>query len=278
MKPTLGTYGIVLLFSICFKGSSALSLSPADSMKTKTFVIRCYIQLLNSKPSQKHVEQICGSFNLFSSFQQNKARFIDSLINSPEFYHSLCELYRNEYLQGATMQQIYQGITDYKVLLAIQTQSDFHDQFSANLDKLNKLIATEHDLLSGEIDIPHAQMRFLNNRLYDDLNMGTENMVYSAFNYLLFRAPTAYELQEGEKMVEGRPGVVLLKKGASKEDYLEVLFGSTAYKEGTIRYWYNKLLNREPNEQETYNLLTQHNFSIKSLIKELILNPEFSGL
>ena len=101
--------------------------------------------------------------------------------------------------------------------------------------------------------------------------MGAHNYVVSTFNYLFFRNPTIQEQTEGEKFINGDFGVLFFKTGNSKNDYLDVLFASEQYKEGQIRYWFKRLLNRDPSAAEQIELMNcPSKTNIKMIIKKIL--------
>ena len=79
-------------------------------------------------------------------------------------------------------------------------------------------------------------------------------------------------------MVNNQAGVLFTVQGGSKSDYLNIIFNSDAWKEGQVRFWFNKLLTRNPTHDELSNMTTLlPGNSPEMLIEQIILNPEFSG-
>jgi hypothetical protein len=148
----------------------------------------------------------------------------------------------------------------------------------ATLIHLKELRDVQDDLSAGQISLSDAHKRFFNNKFYNDINMGPDNYVISTFNYLFYRNPTKYELEQGKKMINGQEGALFFKSGGSKDDYLDILFASVAYQEGQVRYWYSALLNREPSSAEILPYLdSQKPINIIRLIRNIILTDEYSG-
>jgi hypothetical protein len=267
--------GLILLplFSVSAQGQKT-----HDSILVRNFVVKSYIALSGSKPLPQAIKETCRQFQLYDSFETKKGQFVDTLLNQKAFYTNLYDKYRFEYLQGTNSDLIYHDIADYKLLLTIKTQSVFFDLFTDILNKLQRLLTIEDKLQTGEISNDEALAYFLDNKFYDDINMGPDNYVISTFNYLFFRNPTKYELIEGKKMLANQTGTLFFKQGQSKEEYLSIIMSSDSYKEGRVRYWYNNLLNREPEPDEILNFISTKAFDTKTLIKNIIVSKEFTGV
>ena len=159
---------------------------------------------------------------------------------------------------------------------AIKTLAAHFFYFRENYLKLERLVHVEDDLAKGKITISDAQKCFFNNKFYDEANMGPVNYVTSTFDYLLLRLPTKYELESGRKMVINNHSSLFFVEGNNKDDYLNILFSSKPYIEGQVRYWYNKLLGREPTFIEGVQYLQQkETFSIEKLIEQILLSDDF---
>jgi hypothetical protein len=261
----------------CRSSNPLNALSADDSLRIRNFVIRSYIQVLDSKPSKDEAIEICRKFSLFDSFEVKKISLIDTLLNNKIFIRKITDRWRFEYLQGLDVEQMRLDESSYNMLLTIKTQEVFYDFFKRTRDGIAKVLDAENDLNAGNLDFRAAEKRFFDCKFYDDINMGSHNTVTSAFNYLFFRGPTKYELEEAKKMIEGEPGILFGHLGNSKSDFWDIMFSSDAYVEGTVRYWYNKILRREPRPDEIFYYLTQSGkFDIKELIRAMLVSKDFA--
>jgi hypothetical protein len=107
-----------------------------------------------------------------------------------------------------------------------------------------------------------------NTYIYDDINMGTENFVVSVFQSLLNRYPTNQELESGKDMVNGRPSVLFLQQGSTKNDFLSIFFSARSYYEGQVTLLFQENIFRMPNTSE---LMEYTNFYIEKKNYETLL-------
>lgn len=272
----------LIRFFFCLTGwlmvSYAKGASESDTLRMRNFVVKAYISLLNRKPDKTELQSATNRYQLFSNPENGKKELIKDLLRFPEFSKSLFDLFRYDYLQGTDPDEIENQIANHKLLLSIKTQEKFADIFQKELDGFMALQSAESDFHSGKINYRNFLRIFFENKFFDEINMGDHNYVVSTFNYLLFRNPTAYELEQGKLMVNNQAGVLFTVQGESKSDYLNIIFNSDAWKEGQVRFWFNKLLNRNPTHDELSNMTTLlPGNSPEMLIEQIILNPEFSG-
>lgn len=265
---------IIALTLSCFAAQAKLQPSPADSLKIRNLGIKVYIALLNRKPSKTELLSAISRFRLFENKEKGTRELIRTLIADPDFSNGLFDLFRYEYLQGTDYEDINTQISDYKLLLTIKTQSDFADIFKFELDRLIRLRNARAEFFDNKINYNKFQMVFFDNKMFDEINMGDNNFVTATFNYLLSRNPTKYELEEGKKLYNNQYGVLFCKAGTNRSDYLNILFESAAWQEGTIRFWYNKLLNRNPTIEEISDLM-KYSKEVSEIIETILLKPEF---
>jgi hypothetical protein len=273
----LGSKLLGLLFVFCWNAASGSS-GPIDTIRLRNFTIKAYISLLNRKPEKTEIQAAVTRYKLYTQPERGKLELVRSLVKSQEFGKGLFDLFRYEFLQGTDPDEIETQIADYRLLLSIKTQEDFADIFQKELDRFVSLKNATSDYNNGIISYNEFQKRFFDNKFYDDINMGDNNFVTSTFNYLFYRNPTKYELEEGRKMYNGQFGILFSHSGFSKSDYLKLLFESSSWKEGNIRFWFGKLINRNPTHQELYQMMnSQKEFSLSALIEYITQKPEFAG-
>ena len=136
------------------------------------------------------------------------------------------------------------------------------------------------DLKNGNINTVEAHKRCVNNQIYDDINMGTENYVISMFQNFLYRYPTLAELNNATIMVDGEQTTCFGVNGDSKSNFNDIFFNHYGYYEGVIIDTYIKLLLRQPNSEEvsSYTINFMSDLSYKNLQKSLLSSDEFLGL
>jgi hypothetical protein len=110
--------------------------------------------------------------------------------------------------------------------------------------------------------------------------MGTENFVVSCFQHFLSRYPTAHELEQSKKMVDGTPAVLFLQSGQSKKEFISIFFSSWDYYEGLVVNLYSRLLYRKPTSVEM-GLATQkfqQSMDYEQMQKDILVTNEFAGI
>jgi hypothetical protein len=141
------------------------------------------------------------------------------------------------------------------------------------------------DLRSGAIDYVDLHKLVVNNFIYDQVNMGTENFVVSAFQNYLMRYPTTPELTSAKQMIEYDPQattspVLFLQLGSSKDDFLSIFFDCAEFYEGQVRTQFMRFLFREPKTEEmaaqTSLYKTSHDF--KALQRYILSSNEYAGI
>jgi hypothetical protein len=250
-----------------------------DSMKVRHFIIKSFITLTNSKPAREQIPQICRRFNLYQDFDAGASQLLDSLLQTEAFSQCIFDRFRYEYLQGASLAEIYNELEEFKANL---NDSSYRSQYTKLKDyenRLSKVATAATDLKNGSIDIPEMQRRFFDNIIYQEINMGPDNFINSTFNHLFFRNPTAAELKDAKEMYKGNRTWFFFKTGEGhpSDDYLQALISSSAYWEGQVRYWYRILLNRDATVQEMLTGCSGPR-NVKALIKDILRKREFAGL
>jgi hypothetical protein len=263
---------IILLASIF----SLQLMGATDTLVVKNFIIKSQIILLNRKPPPAEIFAAIKEYDIIKT-PANKIKYIEWLFADSLFAQSIYDIYVNEYLQGVDDDLVTLAIFDDKKLLSKKSEFVFYDVFNGELKKILRFKSAPEQLGRNEITISQLQQMCIDNKFYDDKNMGPDNFVNSTFMYLFSRNPTRYELEEGKKMFDHQAGVLFHENGFSKEDYLNILFGSAEYKEGQVRYWYQRILNRNPKQAELIDEVYTNNFDLRKTISGLLLRKEFAG-
>lgn len=122
--------------------------------------------------------------------------------------------------------------------------------------------------------------RLVDNPVYDEINMGTQNFVIATFNQLLLRYPTENELAQSSLMIEGFNGILFFEPGKSKDDYLTIFTESNDYFEGQVRDVYLRYLFREPLSHEVTTYAEQYKTSddYSALLKVVLGSDEYAGI
>ena len=158
--------------------------------------------------------------------------------------------------------------------------AQFENLILAEIARLEELINTPQDVAAGNLSMAQLHKRLVNNLFYDELNMGSFNLVVSLYNHFLFRDPTESETQDGITMVDGLTSVVFYTSGSTKDEFIDIFFTSNDYYEGTVRELFYRYLFREPTTEElnyhTVNYKASDDF--QELQKAILSLDEFVGL
>ncbi len=275
------------IFSSCTKEDLLVipdNQPPPDKTISKeimlNYVSKSYISILGRDPSIVESNSAVTVFQSSDFSKDSREDFLSQLLNTVEFRVNNYKIARAELLNNLDTADISQEIYVLELLLTQPQYALFYDLLTYEKNRLVELKALYSEVINGTITLENMWRKCVNNKFYDDINMGSENFVVSNFQYFLLRYPTDTELAEGKKMVDGFQGVVLLQLGYNKQDFIDIVFNSTDFLEGRVRYLFRKHLFREPATEEMveYTLLYQQSGSYALLLKNILLTDEFSGL
>ena len=277
---------LFLLLTACTKDPVLIegNLAPPDpTIETavlENYINKLYISMLGREPSSSEFDSaknILGD----QATSQSRNQLIDVVHNNEEYYDNLFDIYRNDYLNGSDTTDIReQYIEVYATLIENETNSFLLEIYEQEHERLLNLYKVGEELKNGKINTIQAQKRCVDNLVYDDINMGTENYVISVFQHFLHRYPTQDELARATLMVDGDQANCFGENGDSKSDFNTLFFDHYGYYEGVVIVAYLKLLFREPTSAEASALSIQfrNNQDYKSLQKELLSSDEFLGI
>lgn len=244
------------------------------------FINKLYIGVLGREPDNAESTAALQHLGQQGFKVESRRQLVETVLADPAFFDREFELWRADLLNNTDTLQINQTIGALQLLIDNPANAYMRDRLLIELNRLNKLTACPAQLKSGAIGIREMQRRCIDNLFYDQINMGSLNFVISSIQHFFQRSPTAYEQQEGVKMVDGFSGVMLLQVGASKDDYMNILFGSTDYAEGQVKILFNRFLLRSPGTEELVYFTNRFKKSgdYKSLIQDLLETDEYAGI
>jgi len=234
---------------------------PADltvSEETKiSYINRLYITVLGFKPNSQEREDALMLLNTNPKSRLVRETLVAAIINEDAYEYKVWEDARGEVLEGVDTATIR---AEYNEAIYFYNNSSGNTQiyWQLQIDRFALLLNIPQELKSNVISMPEMHSRAVNNLIYDDINMGTENFVVSVFQNFFFRYPTISELEEGKKMVNGQQAILFLQGGISKTDFLNIVFMSTAYYEGQMVNLYRKYLFRDPSSAELSSLTAEY--------------------
>jgi hypothetical protein len=288
MKHLIILQAIILLFiasctktkEIIVSGNQAPDDPTIENVIIENYVIKLYISLFGREPVE---EEFDYAFNLLRDNELNKEardKIADELLNDEEYYMNLYVLIFKDILpeKDTTV------FTEALKIINNKLENAMDPNFIADLEyELNRLLlAREMPLLftKQEIDIKEVYKRMVNNEVYDEINMGTENFVISLFDFFLHRYPTVDELENSKNIVDDKSDIIFLQYGSSKDDFLDIFFSSNEFLEGQVIYLYNKHLYRDPDTEEMAELtyIYHQNGDFNELQKYIFTLDEYIGI
>jgi hypothetical protein len=289
MSIRTSIFGLLLAFSIigCEKDEIVVedNVAPPDhtvsSLVVETYINKCYISLLGRKPTaQEETEAKSGLLQSNLSVASRRT-MLSPIVQSAEYRVKLLETQTIRLLtlplDTADLNFRLMILNDY---LDDPINTQFENLILAEIARLEELINTPQDVAAGNLSMAQLHKRLVNNLFYDELNMGSFNLVVSLYNHFLFRDPTEAETQDGITMVDGLTSVVFYTSGSTKDEFIDIFFTSNDYYEGTVRELFYRYLFREPTTEElnyhTVNYKASDDF--QELQKAILSLDEFVGL
>lgn len=276
----------LFLFGSCTKREEKLvpgNIAPPDytipnSLKVN-FINKLYIGLLGREPETNEFEAAKNLLDASNFSKASRASLVDTVLNNSIFYDREYEIMRSDLLNSTDTLEINDMIGTLQFLLSSPAYMEDWPVIQIELDKLILLKNVPDNLKNGSISIRKMQEIGCNNLFFDQINMGSTNFVIATFQHLLLRNPTAFETEEGVKLVDEFSGTLFLKTGNSKTDYFSIFFNSSDYCEGQVKLIFTRFLFRLPTTEEAvyYTNLYKSQFNYKQLIKEILTTDEYAN-
>lgn len=280
-------FSALLLFGSCTKREERLipgNIAPPDntipnSLKVN-FINKLYIGLLGREPETAEFELAKNSLDASNFSKASRASLVNTVLGNSIFYDREYEIMRGDLLNSTDTSQINDMIETFQFLLTSPSYMEQWPLIQIELDKLIILKNAPSDLKNGIISIKKMQEIGCNNFFFDNINMGSTNFVIATFQHLLLRNPTAFETQEGVKLVDGFSGTLFLNTGNSKTNYFSIFFNSSDYCEGQVKLLFTRFLFRLPKSEEAvyFTNLYKAEFDYKQLIKEILITDEYANI
>jgi len=286
MRLICSIFSLLIIMSSCVRdevvisGNEPPNRTGLANIVYTSYVNKTYIALLGREPEPAERNSAIEALKKDNFLEEDRRVFVGDLVSQDAYFQKVYDDARSDYLRGIDTFQIAQRIAIYRDLASVPGLPEVVKAFYAyEIDRMLLLRNMSEELGKGVIQIEDLHRRVVDNNLYDELNMGTENFVTSVFEHFLYRYPSNAELEEGKRMVDGGNGTLFLEKGKSKQDFTIIFFQSLAYKEGMVRYYFNRFLYREPTGLELayYTNFLQEN-DLVGLQIEILIGDEFAGI
>lgn len=263
-------------------GNVAPPFASVTSIQIQNYVNKIYIDLVGREPSQSQLDDHTAFLKTNNLSDESRDQIMQDLMNSAAYYDRLWEVYSGTMLGRFTQENVAQEIAtlDYLIDLFTQQNEMLTVQFLQN-DKqryVNLQNATS-ELASGDITINIFLGRMLNNSVFEEINMGSENFVIASFENLFKRQPTDSERENGTTMVEGLSAQLLFSDGLSKSDFIDIMTNNAEFYQGLAIDIYQNLLARRPDSPEmaAATLALSENQDYQAIQREVMKTAEYAG-
>ena len=285
MKKLLFLFSI-LIISSCTKIEDVIvgdnTLPPDNTIENttiETYINKLYISIIGREPIESEFTTDFTTLREADVSQESRDLVIDGILNKDEYYNNLFKLECEHLLLGLDTADINLNIHVLNVLLTTAQGLELL-YFEDALERMLKLQEVLPGLGDGTISNMEMHKRMVNNNMYDEINMGTENFVVSMFQSFMQRYPTLSELENGKLMVNNNNSSVFFIPGNGKEDFINIFIESDEYYTGQTNILFNRYLFRDPTSEESvnYSLDYINTEDYKSLQRRILSTNEFIGL
>jgi len=285
MKKLLFLFS-VLIISSCSKIEDVIvgdnTMPPDNTIENttiETYINKLYISTIGREPTESEFLSDFSILREADISQESRGVVIDGIINKDEYYNNLFKLECEHLLLGLDTADINQNILVINVLLTTAQGLELL-YFEDALERMLKLQEVLPGLGDGTISNIEMHKRMVNNNMYDEINMGTENFVISMFQSFMQRYPTISELENGKLMVNDNNASLFFIPGNGKEDFINIFIESDEYFTGQTNILFNRYLFRDPTSEESvnYSLDYINSQDYKLLQRRILSTNEFIGL
>jgi len=251
-----------------------------ENVTISDYVNRVYVSVLGREADNNEKSSGFNILRQNNLSMSSRMQFLDQVFSESEYLPHLYDFARIDLLNNLDTAEVTNYINIFTYLLGDSTYAQVYDILEYEIDRLDSLRNVPYDLVNHVIGVEYMQRRCINNYFYDQINMGSENFVVHTFQQLLYRYPTATELTEGKKMVDGTPAILFLESGQSKKDFLDIFFTSNDYYEGLAVNLYQRFLLRYPTSVEMGNavqaFVSTHDYM--QMQKNILATNEYIGI
>lgn len=238
----------------------------------KNYINRLYIDLLGREPLDVEMDAdvlylreeglSIDARNELATRLQTDTSWIDGDSSYHIAYHKrLYDMAKARLIEGASNSEINSQI-------GIYYNGYIKDSINGNLigmaekqlamDKLRAILQSERAYRNDSIDLTEMHARMIDNYFYDFINMNTFNFINATFDDLYFRFPSQAEFNTAFDIIEYNTSSTLFGLPAqNKDDYIRVVTQTREFYEGLIIWAYQTLLSRNPETDETVQLMQE---------------------
>ena len=299
--PSLIAIALVIAGSACKKETELVQDNQAPdyagvpTVITQNYVNRLFIDLIGREPLDVEMDAEVAALEAASLSGQSREALVDKLMTSTAYvegdssykrayYQRQYELYKARCLEGCSDDIIDGAISTAEQdaladSLAGNTQG--LNETNTELQKLRNLKNSRVNYMNGLVGIDDVMGYMVFNSIYDQINMNTFNFINATFDNLLLRFPTNAEFSAGYGMVEnGTAGILFAQSGQNKGDYVQILTGTTEFREGMVRWSYRTFMGREASTYEVYTAMSHFNSDgdLQRVQRTILTSDEYANI
>ena len=265
---------------VLIEGNQAPPDNTIENVTLENYINKLYISLLGRKADDSEYSVAHSLLDDANLSVESRKELIDIIHSNSEFHINEYEIARAELLNGLDTNSINSQIDAINLVLTTLSDSVEIALYEQARDDLLRLTTVPVDLDNGTISMSDMHRYCVDNYAYDEINMGTENFIVSIYQNFFHRYPTAEELVEATKSVDGFQGIVFYQILESKQEFIDAFVTTEEYFEGQVRSLYLRYLFREPTAEEMADLAVkyQNGVSYKNIQKSILTSDEYVGL
>jgi hypothetical protein len=224
-----------------------------SSAALNVFASRVYIDLWGRGPTIEERETFVNAWRDAAGNAEAEDSVLAVMQGTSEYFKNATQLTRTKFLGGTDSLAIEDNINIYANQIALSLlagDSAMALFLEAPYEALLGLRNAKQDLQNGTIGWGPFLALHIDNTLYMEINMGSENFALATFEHLLLRAPTLYEKDQSVRMIDGFPAFLFLEDGNSRADFVRLMTSGPAFAEGLVLDAFTTFLGRLPNADE----------------------------
>lgn len=147
------------------------------------------------------------------------------------------------------------------------------------LERMRNILRSKELYQNHEMNIREMTAIFINNKMFDTINMKTANFIYGVFDNLFFRRPSPQEFNTSFDIIDYNQTRAFWGKAASnKDEYIDIIVNSNEFLNGMVDYVYLSLMARRANSIEmeyAVSKLAEDN-DVARLQRQIIITDEYA--
>ena len=266
--------------TVYIEGNKAPPDETIENITKENYINKLYISVLGRQATTVEFSSGLAIINKNNLSTSNRIELVDIVLATDDYFHNEYRIIRSELLNGLDTIEVSKSIKTYQQSLLSTNDQNQIDRINEGLVELYLMKDIISDLIAKNINFNDVQNRCVNNKFYDQINMGTDNFVTSLYQNFFFRYPTVSELVKSSDMVNGNQSIMFFKVGQSKQDFVNLLLESNEYYEGQIRLSFLRFVFREPTNTEATLMagLYKIDLDYKAMQKRILISDEYVGL